>query len=104
MAFVNKIDKAKAAANAATAAASAEKPFTLLGKKVDKKFLLIPAVILVSGLLLSIWLRSRRKAGSAISGASSTVQGAAQSAARAASEAVQPVVEKAREVFRFGQY
>jgi uncharacterized protein (UPF0333 family) len=82
---------------------AAKKEKDLFGK-IDKKLLLIPAVILVSGLVVSLYLRSRQKASNAASSVTSTVQEAAQSAVHATSEAVQPVVETARRVFRFGEY
>lgn len=102
MAFVNQKKKDAPTPAPAPASKKAEK-VELFGYKLDAKLLLIPAVILVLGLAGSLWLRSRQKAGSAVSSATSTVQDAAQSVVTATSEAVQPVVEKAREIFRFGQ-
>lgn len=101
MAFVNK--KKETPAPVPANFQKKEGKLELFGKKVDKKLLLIPAVILVLGLIASYVLAKRRQAGSKISSASSTVQESAQAVVRATSEAVQPVVEKAREVFRFGQ-
>lgn len=100
MAFVNK--KKAAIPVPEPAKGMLDGKIDVFGQKVEKKFLLIPAVILVSGFVLSVFLRSRSKAGSAVSSATSAVQGTAQSVAHATSEAVQPVAEKVREVFRFG--